>query len=289
MSQNQPPHDIWRKIVENYSVRNLTRPTDRLPALSGIASEFSKILNDEYLLGLWKRDLHLGLLWKQTRSPSEEPNNIPNWGSVPSWSWAALNKPVQWYFPCSEQLEMHSGFKDQLSEIIEYNVSVPTPSIRIRGNLMKSDSMLKSFTIRYISRDRVSIIERDGFAFDFDFDQWYPPQCGVWQSPWESATDQTLLPEQEIYIRQLASKTLFLPMLYTQDGQRMGAIGLLLWREPKHGRGAYRRVGTANMWSDFTQINRQDFEIDAWYYQKHFEEDDFLEYDLKGKYDITLV
>ncbi|KAF1959286.1 HET-domain-containing protein, partial [Byssothecium circinans] len=84
------PYDTWMKIVYDYSSRKLTYASDRLPALSGIASLFTTILEkDEYLLGLWKKDIHRGLLWRQTESPGDF--NKPDWSHAPSWSWASLN------------------------------------------------------------------------------------------------------------------------------------------------------------------------------------------------------
>ena len=49
-----PSH--WAKIVQIYSRLHLTRETDKLPALSGIAKrEQSRRSGDEYLAGLWRR------------------------------------------------------------------------------------------------------------------------------------------------------------------------------------------------------------------------------------------
>jgi len=42
----------WHRIVADFSMMKLTYPTDKLPALSGIAKVFSKILEDRYVAGL---------------------------------------------------------------------------------------------------------------------------------------------------------------------------------------------------------------------------------------------
>lgn len=53
----------WRlKIVSSYAYHNLTRSLDRLPALSGVAEVFKAKLEDDYLAGLWQKDLLNGLL-----------------------------------------------------------------------------------------------------------------------------------------------------------------------------------------------------------------------------------
>ncbi|KAF2658647.1 HET-domain-containing protein [Lophiostoma macrostomum CBS 122681] len=84
----------WYLIVTNYSHRKLTFASDRVPAIEGIASEFSECFpDDQYLFGLWKLDLHRGLLWAAPKS-AETPRDRPHWDKVPSWSWASIDVPV---------------------------------------------------------------------------------------------------------------------------------------------------------------------------------------------------
>jgi hypothetical protein len=85
-------HGLWRTIVEDYCLLDLTRESDRLPALSGLASRFKEHLprNDRYLAGLWESDLGRDLLWEsggagQTNGPNRERSS-----QAPSWSWASL-------------------------------------------------------------------------------------------------------------------------------------------------------------------------------------------------------
>ena len=56
-------YDLWYGIVKEYSTRSLTKATDRLPALSGLAAKINKKLeDDQYIAGLWREDLERGLL-----------------------------------------------------------------------------------------------------------------------------------------------------------------------------------------------------------------------------------
>ncbi|EPE06490.1 het-domain-containing protein [Ophiostoma piceae UAMH 11346] len=61
-------HDMYRSwyldVVQPFSGRLATNLNDSLPALSGIAHMFGAVLRDEYVAGLWKRDLLTGLFWK---------------------------------------------------------------------------------------------------------------------------------------------------------------------------------------------------------------------------------
>lgn len=65
--QNQPGStdylQQWTILFINYSRRNLTKKTDKMAAIAGIAKEFGKLLNDEYIAGLWKNSLPESLLW----------------------------------------------------------------------------------------------------------------------------------------------------------------------------------------------------------------------------------
>jgi hypothetical protein len=56
-------HHAWLRVIEDFSQRKLTFETDRLVAISGIASEFAKATGDRYLVGLWRRDLWRALMW----------------------------------------------------------------------------------------------------------------------------------------------------------------------------------------------------------------------------------
>jgi hypothetical protein len=81
----------WRRnVVEPYTDRQLTKSSDRLVALSAIAFEFSKKLSCQYLAGIWKEDLHGGLLWR-----CNEISNAHVAGA-PSWSWASVQGSVSW-------------------------------------------------------------------------------------------------------------------------------------------------------------------------------------------------
>lgn len=89
--------NLWLEIIQNYSSRELTKPTDVLPALSGLAGEFHRATGDTYVAGLWKMDIIQGLSW--SRSPvrrklpngyiQEEPT-LPEKYLAPSWSWASI-------------------------------------------------------------------------------------------------------------------------------------------------------------------------------------------------------
>jgi hypothetical protein len=99
--KNSSTQELWRRIVQAYSVRPLTNPKeDRIVALSGLAKEV-RLMNsisleseeDElYTAGWWLRDIHNGLLWEHLE------DKVPTWSfcEAPTWSWAAWSSMVHW-------------------------------------------------------------------------------------------------------------------------------------------------------------------------------------------------
>ena len=82
----------WIQTVQGYTLRNLTVDSDRLPALSGLASKFSKLWGCAYYAGLWEENLLEGLGWLSC-DPS---TSLINESVAPSWSWACVMGAVSW-------------------------------------------------------------------------------------------------------------------------------------------------------------------------------------------------
>ena len=82
----------WGEIVQNYSLTKLTVPRDKLIAISGVAKEFARIMNDEYLAGLWRNQFALCLQWKCLRAAAA--GDQPLSYRAPSWSWASVEGEI---------------------------------------------------------------------------------------------------------------------------------------------------------------------------------------------------
>ena len=83
----------WARIVEVYSAAKLTKPRDKLIALSGIAQRMQNLLGDQYLAGLWRRHLPSQLLWSMPLGVVKPPTRA-NPYRAPSWSWASMDVGV---------------------------------------------------------------------------------------------------------------------------------------------------------------------------------------------------
>lgn len=96
----------WYRIVEAYSTREMTRATDKLIALKGIADEVGAILKDEYIVGLWRTSLWRNLLWfvdlsmlssiERGNEIQEEARPRSSTFKAPTWSWASVTDPVSY-------------------------------------------------------------------------------------------------------------------------------------------------------------------------------------------------
>lgn len=143
-SPNQPTvkppfnvSEIWYSAVHEYSFRQLTIPSDKLPAISGIAIALSKISNDEYLAGHWRSNFLRELMW----STYPDIKTLPSatW-RAPSWSWASLNNRITF-----ERLPSPSAIP--LATIISYTViprnpaskfgEIASANLKIRGPVVE--------------------------------------------------------------------------------------------------------------------------------------------------------
>ena len=83
---------VWQYLLEGYARRDITRPTDRLNAIAGIAQVLSASLSDRYLAGLWHRMLPRALLWSVPLGSDLMAR--PSQYCGPSWSWASVQGAI---------------------------------------------------------------------------------------------------------------------------------------------------------------------------------------------------
>ena len=92
-------HLSWTCLVEEFMSRNITRPSDRLPAMQSVMKRIEKIRGWSPLWGLWKHAIAESLSWK-----SKEPSSFTgeHWSRTnpghyaPSWSWASVDGPISY-------------------------------------------------------------------------------------------------------------------------------------------------------------------------------------------------
>ena len=82
-------YNQWYRVVGMYAQLKLTKHTDRLPALAGVAQQVQSRTGDTYLSGIWKSELIRGLHW-WFHPPGTMTRSVTS--RAPSWSWAALDR-----------------------------------------------------------------------------------------------------------------------------------------------------------------------------------------------------
>lgn len=75
----------WCALLRTYSDLKLTFASDKFPALSGVANIYAGLLDDEYVAGLWRKTLIVGLCWQSLGCAAVEEYRAP------SWSWASVD------------------------------------------------------------------------------------------------------------------------------------------------------------------------------------------------------
>ncbi|KAH7071406.1 heterokaryon incompatibility protein-domain-containing protein [Paraphoma chrysanthemicola] len=87
--QKQPVSiSMWSWIAQRYSSCNLTRTEDKLVAISGFAREIQSQTRDQYVAGMWRKDLEFQLCWETL--VGQKCQRITPY-RAPTWSWASLN------------------------------------------------------------------------------------------------------------------------------------------------------------------------------------------------------
>ncbi|CAO2647630.1 Nn.00g085520.m01.CDS01 [Neocucurbitaria sp. VM-36] len=92
--------DAWFRLIQEYTSRNMTYQSDKLPALSGIISALQIITGDICYAGIWRSWFMKGLLWR-LQVPEwdmyvftpKQPSQV-GFYRAPSWSFASIEGVV---------------------------------------------------------------------------------------------------------------------------------------------------------------------------------------------------
>jgi Heterokaryon incompatibility protein (HET) len=88
------PHVLsaWWSCVQQYNIRSLTKETDKLSAISGLAHQMPTELLGNYYAGIWEVEFPQGLLWETVGEEYDNTSAIrPQSYVAPSWSWLSIS------------------------------------------------------------------------------------------------------------------------------------------------------------------------------------------------------
>lgn len=149
---NSVPHLLWHRIVEQYTASALTFSSDKLIACCGVAKRIAEIVQDEYIVGMWRRYLEGELLWVVQHGRGSEPYTRPEKYRAPTWSWASVDGPVQPGEPRTQ---------DSLIKVEDYHLDYCTSDktgavsggwLRLRGVLKRAVFKHKGKSVRDIDQ-----------------------------------------------------------------------------------------------------------------------------------------
>jgi len=134
---------LWYRIIEGYSLRNLTFGKDKFPAIAAFATRFQADRpGNRYVAGLWGNTLLPDLLWACLQAgPKCEPLRPIRPGIIPSWSWASAKLPIRWSpnadywqsIPCTEIMQITCNTRGSpiLGDILEAFLVLRAPVIKL--------------------------------------------------------------------------------------------------------------------------------------------------------------
>lgn len=250
LSEEDLYHEWRTAIVTPYSSRNLTFSKDRLVALSAITKAFNERLDDKFLAGLWRKQLHRDLGWHGNGRLRDgfETNSY----TAPSWSWVSPNPSImlRWNLP------MRDLPLDSICHIIEANCT-PASDINPFGSVSAGHVTLEGLFVSATAKlsdgdDRTySLKEWPNSAFQADM------FMGISEVDWEGNLIKTAT-RQASMNRDVKAETVDLPawclVLYTvKSGQTNNADVLVLGRSVSQP-GKFERVGLLSLDLGYTSV-----------------------------------
>jgi hypothetical protein len=111
---------MWKRVIQMACTTNLTKSSDKLVSLSGVAKSMMIPPNDEYLAGIWKSYILGYLFWvvPDGRQGNGERSERITPYVAPSWSWASLYAIIDY-----RTLSLYSIF----IQIVDSGVELATP------------------------------------------------------------------------------------------------------------------------------------------------------------------
>lgn len=247
------PFYQWAVIVEDYTSRELKFPTDKLPALSGIASQVQQALGgDEYLAGFWKSHMPRALAWmvKDHNKLGKRIRASPGHLGCPSWSWASIiTGGISHLHNAENKSPMFLKFLNHRITLSGLNPfgSVSAGMIQVRGRLKRAGCMVITSVPGYYHRYGT----RNDLYIDDKYAGYLPPV----RPPGEHRLGHCAFDDYDEMIQSLADGSIWcLPMERTHGLLLVPAV----LSGDGHAQDQYRRVG-------YYKISPDEPEKNSWF------------------------
>ncbi|KAH7120496.1 heterokaryon incompatibility protein-domain-containing protein [Dactylonectria macrodidyma] len=216
-------YDLWTEIVSRYTPCGVTKESDKLVAISGIARQLSTTLQDEYLAGLWRSNLVECLSWM-----AENPEGLcrPTLYRAPSWSWASVASGVRYFYLKVPQVAVPQVTIEEVSvtpESGDYFGQIRDGFVKLRGR------MIGPIEFQTVS-DKVSIVSKKPTHSMLQFISVHPDHSAVLDG------DKLFFMPLQKYVWENAL-----------EGFDAHIVCLILRRLPQKGSGVYERCGSMEL------------------------------------------
>ncbi len=128
-------HAGWMGLVEEYTRRDITRASDRLPATAATMRRVAKAHGWSHLWGMWTDAPVDTLAWQAERYSGVRYKHLctarPGF-YAPSWAWASLEGPVS--YTMGRHLDTVNDIKVDELEVQKWDV--PSGVIRVAGRII---------------------------------------------------------------------------------------------------------------------------------------------------------
>ncbi|KAF5669171.1 hypothetical protein FCIRC_9334 [Fusarium circinatum] len=173
MSLEKTYHTLWGSLVSIYANCALTKESDRLIAMSGIAKRFQEASKDTYLAGLWKEVIHSDLTWKTNASEGAEV--VRNDSYAPTWSWASV---VGGHTTLSALHQRYNGLPQPLVTLVGDRIITEPPGGDPTGLLRSAELDIECmlFYYRWTGPSTTLSVYKDDIRSDCYFEEEFSSQ-----------------------------------------------------------------------------------------------------------------
>jgi hypothetical protein len=139
-------YQAWARIVTEYKTLDLTNHSDILPALSGCAKVVQGRVDDEYVAGMWRRNLAQDLVWSVERDAGVLGMRNEPW-TAPTWSWASLAPGQRVFFSKGRRAGVPSATNLLEASIREVVCEPAAPKVAPLGALKHAHLVLSAHVL----------------------------------------------------------------------------------------------------------------------------------------------
>lgn len=196
-------YSLWYDLVTSYTGRSLTKGSDKLPAIAGLATVIHEVAKDSYLAGHWRLELERSLFWRTEQDVcSPEPARCREYRS-PSWAWPSVEGRVFWRWPdlspgvgeeaplriVDVKVELVAGDDSPFGQVVYGSLTVEGRTIWIRW-----DEDIKTYITSGFEDDAIEAVKPSSTQ-----GRVIPNRMGKFVGAWEcDDTLNTVFPATEI-------------------------------------------------------------------------------------------